>query len=724
MFYSRNIDLISSLVAGSISGLIFIVSAMGFASLIFVGPLASYLSMGIGIILLGSAVFAFYSACTSSHPVLLDCPQEIPIAMLALIVSTIVQENRIPPDELFGFIFISFGLSSILVGIFFGLLGSFRMGKLVRFIPYPVVGGFLAGTGWLLFLFSLSMMTGLEVNLENTSLFFEQETLVHWVPGTIFGLIMLISSRKISHYLFFPIMLLMGAIVFGFVVFFSNASIEQWSQEGFLLGPFPEGNLFAGSTLPYLPQFQWSIYLEFAPELMMIVVLSSISMLFNFSGLELTIKKDFDLDRELRHSGYSNIIAGFFGSPPGYLTLSESTLSHRIGVNNKWASVVVGIFCVLAIFIGADVFALFPKFILGGLMLQLGCLFLVEWLIDSWSDMPLADYLIIISILISIALLGFLEGVILGLILSVGVFVLNYSKVKIIKYAFTGQTLQSNVERSERLTKIINTAGEEVFILCLQGYLFFGTAHRIVERIEERATQKNSCDLNYLIFDLQQITGMDSSALRCFDKIQQQAENYDFVVIFVNINIPTATLICSRLQENNPSLFRILSDLDHAMEWCEEDILWKQECDETLIIQGSVDSFEYKFKSLLPYFEKKTIPEDTTLIQQGKTSNGLFFIEFGQITVKIDTEGMKKRIKSMGKYTFVGEVSLYLHEPATATVTTNRACIVYYLSRKQFESLLFQDPEAASLLHTHIIKVLSRRLNSSNISLQAVLHKT
>ena len=112
------------------------------------------------------------------------------------------------------------------------------------------------------------------------------------------------------------------------------------------------------------------------------------------------------------------------------------------------------------------------------------------------------------------------------------------------------------------------------------------------------------------------------------------------------------------------------------------------------------------------------------MIEQGKQSNGLFFIEFGQITVQIQTEGLKKRIKSMGKYTFVGEVSLYLQEAATATVTTNRTCIVYYLSREQFEKLLSEKPEAASLLHTHIIKVLSRRLNSSNVSLQAVLNKS
>ena len=40
---------------------------------------------------------------------------------------------------------------TVLCGVVFLVLGTFRLGNLVRFVPYPVVGGFLAGTGWLLF---------------------------------------------------------------------------------------------------------------------------------------------------------------------------------------------------------------------------------------------------------------------------------------------------------------------------------------------------------------------------------------------------------------------------------------------------------------------------------------------------------------------------------------------------------------------------------------------
>ena len=80
----------------------------------------------------------------------INTPQDIPIAIIALIATTVMATSgkNWDGDTAFQFIFVTIALTSILVGIFFFILGSLKLGKLVRFIPYPVVGGFLAGTGW------------------------------------------------------------------------------------------------------------------------------------------------------------------------------------------------------------------------------------------------------------------------------------------------------------------------------------------------------------------------------------------------------------------------------------------------------------------------------------------------------------------------------------------------------------------------------------------------
>ncbi len=56
---------------------------------------------------------------------------------------------------------------TVLTGITFLAIGTFKRGNLIRFVPYPVVGGFLAGTGWLLLKGGVYVASGEEVHLEH-----------------------------------------------------------------------------------------------------------------------------------------------------------------------------------------------------------------------------------------------------------------------------------------------------------------------------------------------------------------------------------------------------------------------------------------------------------------------------------------------------------------------------------------------------------------------------
>ena len=203
MSESRFSSFIPDIIAGTINGIIIIVSSMALAALVFTGPLTGFLPQGIGILLVGSLIFALFSAFTSKFPIILSAPQDIPIAILALMTLTLISGagQNWSGSELFSFMFVAIGMTSVLVGIFFYILGQFKLGKLVRFIPYPVVGGFLAGTGWLIVKFSFSMMTDQDLTLESSLTFFNQSLLIKWLPGFVFGVGMLLAGRFFSHYL-------------------------------------------------------------------------------------------------------------------------------------------------------------------------------------------------------------------------------------------------------------------------------------------------------------------------------------------------------------------------------------------------------------------------------------------------------------------------------------------------------------------------------------------
>ena len=569
-------NIVPSIIAGVIGGIIKIVAAMAFSALIFTGTLAAYLPQGIGIVLFGFLLFAVISTFTASYPVNINTPQDIPIAIIALIATTVMATNGKDWDAetTFQFIFVTIALTSILVGIFFFILGTLKLGKLVRFIPYPVVGGFLAGTGWLIVKFAFIMTAGMGLSLDNVVSLFDQATLHKWFPGLIFGLIMLISSRYTKHYLLIPVLIAIGITSFYAIMFFYGFSYTDLESNGYLLGPFPEGGLFQGLPLKYLSDFKWSIFLEQLPAIGTMMILNAISVLFNYSGLEIIIKKDLDLDQELKTTGIGNIIAGLGGAPPGHLSLGGTLLSISIGSKSKLTNIVIALLCALTLFFGSEVLSFFPRIILGGLLFNLGLSFLVDWLYSTWSRVPKTDYTIILLIFLVIGTVGFLEGVITGLLMSVVLFVVSYSKVEIIKHELTGKTFHSNVERSESLKNIIDDSGDQTLILPLQGFIFFGSANRLLERIKLHLQSQNEKNLKYLVFDFKQVTGVDSSTINSFNKLRILAELDNFQVLFCNLTPQIISQFeAEGLFADSMDLFLKFDDLDHGMEWCEEQII-------------------------------------------------------------------------------------------------------------------------------------------------------
>lgn len=723
---SKYSNILPSLIAGLVNGIIIVVSAMALGALIFTGELSSYLPQGIGILLFGSLIFALFSALTASYPIIISAPQDIPIAILALMTTTLIATSGAgwSSQELFEFIFVTIGLTSVLVGLFFYILGKFKLGKLVRFIPFPVVGGFLAGTGWLIVQFSFSMMTDVDPTLTNLTTFFTSDMLIRWVPGAVFAVALLIIYRFVSHYLLMPAVLTIGIGAFYFVAILNGMSVDQLESGGYLLGPFPAGGLFPGLPLNYLSGFEWNLFWITLPAIATMMILNAISVLFNYSGLELIIKQDVDLDRELKMTGFSNILAGIGGTPPGYLTLSETSMAYNIGARSRLSSVVVVLLCAFTLFFGADVLSVFPKVILGGLLLNLGLSFLEEWLYDTWAKLTRSDYFVIVLILVVIATVGFLEGIVIGLLMSIVLFVLSYSKVEVIKHELSSSTYNSNVERSESLKRIIAQNGDQVCIFPLQGFIFFGTANRLLDKVNERLENEKASQLRYLIFDFRQVTGLDSSTINSFNKLRIMAKNHGFKVVLCSLNDEmTNQLMVGELLPDEDDIFVEFDDLDHGLEWCEDKLIEQyKKSGEELDDFEKAESFKDQFPGIAEFFEKKKVGDNSAIIEQGKDPGGIYFIESGRITVRLDTGSAKGiRLKSLGAGTVVGEVSLYLGSKASASVLTETDCVIYFLSKENFQKLNLESPEKAADLHTYIVRLLSDRLAKSNATIQALM---
>ena len=724
--------LVPSLTAGLIVGITDVSVEISLAALIFSGVLAPYVAYGIGYILFGAFTILLIGAIASSIPGTMTIPQDTPAAILALIVAGVVSNMPAAStlDETFATAVTAIILTSLLAGLIFLLFGRFKLSGFARFIPYPVVGGFLAGTGWLLAKGGLSVMTDMSLTLNNFPHLFQTDILVHWLPGLIFALALLLISRRSSHFLIIPGMLALGIGLFYIGLTLAGISVSQAAELGWLLGPFKQEALFQPLTPSSIALVDWSAILSQLDKIAAVIALSLISLLLNVSALEVAVKEDIDMNRELQLAGLANVVAGLFGSTVGYQTLSLTVLAHRLNAKTRLAGVFAALVCGGTLLFGASLLSYFPKPLLGGILLFMGLSFIVEWVVDARAHLPRIDYLLVLMILIAIASIGFLEGIAIGVLAAVVMFVVSYSQINAVKHTLSGETYRSKVERPLAHRQMLQKWGAEIFILRLQGFIFFGTAQKLLDRIKERLSDPACTRLSYVILDFRQVVLIDSSAVFSITRMKQLAEAQNIHMVWTNLT-PSVIRLMEKggLIDESDDSFIILPTLDHGLEWCENQILATQGVTD---LTGVIEKIERQLKHAIPdlkdirrltkYFERKEVQQGEYLIHQGDQPDEMYFIEAGLVSAQLELPDEQiMRLGSMRGGTTVGEMGMYLGNTRTASVVADRASVVYRLSKNALKEMEKQDPEVAALLHQWIARLLAERLAENNRTIEALL---
>jgi len=244
-----------------------------------------------------------------------------------------------------------------------------------------------------------------------------------------------------------------------------------------------------------------------------------------------------DLNHELRAAGLANLLSGLGGGMVGYHALSLSTLSHRIGARGRLPGLIAGALALVMLFAGSALFAFFPKPILGGLLIFLGLDFLVEWVVVAWHKLSPAEYAVVLLILVVIAATNFLIGVGVGLAAMIVLFVLSYSRINVVHHALSGAEISSNVERCAYHRRVLESdLGRHIYILELQGFLFFGTSNALLERLRARVADDEQPPVRYIVLDFRRVTGLDSSAVLSFVKGRQLAEPQGITLVLTHLS--------------------------------------------------------------------------------------------------------------------------------------------------------------------------------------------
>jgi sulfate permease, SulP family len=421
---------------------------------------------------------------------------------------------------------------------------------------------------------------------------------------------------------------------------------------------------------------------------------------------------DVDLNAELRAAGLANVATGVVGGFAGYHTLAFTVLGIRMAGPHRLIGVGAAAVCAAALVAGPIVISTIPAPVLGGLLLLLGFGFLLEWVWEARRRLPLADYLILLLIVVVIGGFGFLPGVAVGLIAAIILFVLDSSRMDLVRYRLAGETFASSVERPERERDALGREGHRIDVLVLHGFLFFGSANRLLEECEGWVAEDRVEGPLYLVLDVRLVRGLDSSAAMTFEKMRLLAARHEATLVLSGIEERTRRRLEHHGLMVGPGI-RFEPDLDRAVEWCEESLLsWLGLRDAGAGI-GSALQFpdDLDLQRLHPYLEPLDVLPGDRLVRQGESPEELFLVESATLTIELELrDGTVRRLRRLLPGTIVGEMGLYVRGPRSTSVVVEAPGRVFRMSRTSFEAMERDAPEVAAAFHRFVARLLAQRL--------------
>ena len=233
--------------------------------------------------------------------------------------------------------------------------------------------------------------------------------------------------------------------------------------------------------------------------------------------------------------------------------------------------------------------------------------------------------------------------------------------------------------------------------------------------------------MRYLILDFRRVIGLDSSAVISFVKCKQLAEAQNLVLVLTHLSEKIQHRFALDGLSESDRHMRIFPDLDHGLEWCEEQLLEIERITTlhvpvTLSAQLADSGFKKTDTARLKEFlERVSVKEGEYLIRQGEEADRLYFIEQGMVSIYLELPGKRVRLQTLGLGTAVGELDLYLGKTCTASVIAESPAITYRLTRTALLEMRQKEPALAAAFHEYVAHLLSERLAATTRTLEAVL---
>jgi len=620
------------------------------------------------------------------------------------------------------------GLASLCVliaGIIQFLFGKLGLGNLVKYVPYPVVSGFMNGIGLILILEQIAPLVGARGHISLFEVFYNPTVVqpLTLIVGLTTIVVIFCARRFIKAV---PASLI--GLAFGTALFYALKNIAGAAALGPVIGNFsfqwPKPDI-----LPRAFKLMWNVDLTvlFTRILITGIVLGAIGAL---ESLLSSVAADniagtrHNSNKELIGQGVGNMLNALFSALPSAGSELHNMANYRAGGRTRRSSLLCVLLILLIVMTLGSVIGKIPLTVIAGIIVSVGLGLFDKWTFDLFRKLLratdqrkriVANLAVTMVVVVITVCVNLIVAVLIGIAIASGLFVARMGK-SIIKRHYSGDLVRSKKVRSIKNNMLLEERGKGIIVYELNGPLFFGSADNLARQIEGAVK-----DYTYCILDMKRVNEIDSTGAKILGQINKKVTaSGKYLLISYLIDNPSLADTLKAM-----GVYKMLGedcffiDTDAALEWAEDHVLTK-----SLELAGASGAIQFDQMEILRDFNpqeiqalerkltRKTFNKGEIIVKEGDTDRNLFFLVKGLVSVRIhlpESDRYKRLITYSAGVTF-GEMAFLDGSPRSADVWSEEDSETYVLSPDVFDVLQAESPQIAIKLIRNIALEMSDRL--------------
>ncbi len=620
------------------------------------------------------------------------------------------------------------GLASLCVltgGIIQILFGTLRLGNLIKYVPYPVVSGFMNGIAVILILEQLGPLVGARGHVSLFDIFYTP-TVVHpftMLVGLTTIIIIFFSRRFIKAV---PASLI--GLVIGTALFYALKHITATPDMGPVIGNFsfqwPKPDI-----LPKISRILWNINLaDLFPRILMTgFVLGSIgaleSLLSSVAADNIAGSRH-NSNKELVGQGIGNTMNAIFSALPSAGSELHNLANYRAGGRTRLSSFLCALFILLIVMTLGPVIGKIPLTVIAGIIISVGIGLFDRWTLDLFRNLSqagrqrkriVANLAVTMVVVVITVCVNLIVAVLIGIAIASGLFVFRMGQ-SIVKRTYSGNQIRSKKVRSHRNNMLLEERGKGIIVYELRGPLFFGSADNLAREIEGAIN-----DYTYCILDMKRVNEIDSTGAKILGQINKKvaASGKYLLISYLSANPSLSDFLKAMGVYKALGEDCFFPDTDAALEWAEDNVLTQ-----SIDLASASDKIQLEQMDILSDFTppeiqllaqkltRTTFKKGDRIVKEGDLDRNLFLLVKGLVSVRIqlpESDRTKRLITYSAGVTF-GELAFLDGSPRSADVWAEEIAEAYILSPAEFELLQEESPTIAVKLIRNIALEISERL--------------